>query len=1091
MLLIIDARFRSVALANRVKGGGYEYTEYYTNCDLQFMNLENIHVIRSSFQALRLLCQSVNDNKTFYSQLESTKWLQHLSGIIKAACTVTNSIDRQAKSALIHCSDGWDRTPQILSLAKLMLDPFYRTIDGFRILIEHDWLMFGHKFAQRNGHAANHNDINERCPVFLQWLDCVYQIQRQFSWAFEFNETCLLKLCYHSYSCLFGTFLCDSVIERVNDHIEDRTFSIWSYLNDKNKEIINYMYDDSFEDVLYPNYELLNMQLWSKLFCDSEVTYLVSRQDLQHFNDSMELATNSVQTIMSPEEPISGNFLNGSTHHIDDDLDLEANISDLKLNIHSNSSLSLKSINTSHSTNQGTALKNFDATRKVDQQMNKVALVATAPQKTRSFEDLSRSFKVTDFDTSIRDALKKNLNTSIIEDSTGHDCLNNLSASDFPISIRSCSESNLLFDALQPITSTSPKQISPLNGTNSSFLTNPIKPPLTIDTIKQPDANNHHQTSCTLDHFKLTKNSTAAIQANESFDITEDIPMSTCALDVPIKPTGVLVNKLSSSAVHMQESTDTLVDEASLVNRQKLIDTKLGSSMNTDKMMASSNGLNILDDVFELNNKKPTDPQTGVNLTHQTSDVASTPISSSIPSPDTSLLNLHTSSDPLNTATNFIQKKNFVSASNSTNNISNEPFTQPRLINNNVSTSTSGLSDYVTSAKFRYINDTIKSFEKNFNEQRPHGKTSSIGLVNSVLNDTGINMMSQHLATKTNGVDQFDAATSTSGELIGESRSSRLKFNGSNGHHGGGNKRIASKSIPIVRKNGDEKKKKNKTIQDCIDIDGLTKVDDKSCRKIVERDNQYKKEIATLKEQVNKCKSFLNTLSAKTLWQDGPNLNSFIKNDLADKSLSEENHLTSNSFSNDSVCSSSWDEIEESDYRLAPWVPDYYVTHCQGCNNKFSYRLRKHHCRNCGQVFCYQCADQFLPLPSHNLTAPARVCYSCMLTINGKKSLKKSINRKSSPSSNSSASLLANPIKYDKQHQKKILIQNSQGFYINACQAASATNNSNTSASIAPTNGPLSSSSTNNCTLNQRCNQSYDTTCEFNQNGNKTQKVSV
>lgn len=87
--------------------------------------------------------------------------------------------------------------------------------------------------------------------------------------------------------------------------------------------------------------------------------------------------------------------------------------------------------------------------------------------------------------------------------------------------------------------------------------------------------------------------------------------MSTCAPDVPIKPTGVLVNKLSSSAVHMQESTDTLVDEASLVNRQKLIDTKLGSSMNTDKMMASSNGLNILDDVFELNNKKPTDPQTG------------------------------------------------------------------------------------------------------------------------------------------------------------------------------------------------------------------------------------------------------------------------------------------------------------------------------------------------------------------------------------------------------------------------------------------------------------------------------------------------
>ena len=63
VLLIIDARFRTVALANRVKGGGYEYSEYYTNCEIQFMNLENIHVIRSSFQQLRLLCQTITDNK--------------------------------------------------------------------------------------------------------------------------------------------------------------------------------------------------------------------------------------------------------------------------------------------------------------------------------------------------------------------------------------------------------------------------------------------------------------------------------------------------------------------------------------------------------------------------------------------------------------------------------------------------------------------------------------------------------------------------------------------------------------------------------------------------------------------------------------------------------------------------------------------------------------------------------------------------------------------------------------------------------------------------------------------------------------------
>lgn len=86
------------------------------------------------------------------------------------------------------------------------------------------------------------------------------------------------------------------------------------------------------------------------------------------------------------------------------------------------------------------------------------------------------------------------------------------------------------------------------------------------------------------------------------------------------------------------------------------------------------------------------------------------------------------------------------------------------------------------------------------------------------------------------------------------------------------------------------------------------------------------------------------------------------------------------SFGNESVCSS-WDEIDESDYKLATWVPDYYVTHCQSCNQKFTYRFRKHHCRNCGQVFCYKCADYFSPIPNYNLHAPVRVCYTCKIVL--------------------------------------------------------------------------------------------------------------
>uniref|UniRef100_A0A8C4F4E8 Myotubularin related protein 3 n=1 Tax=Dicentrarchus labrax TaxID=13489 RepID=A0A8C4F4E8_DICLA len=191
-LLILDARSYAAAVANRAKGGGCECPEYYPNCEVVFMGMANIHSIRKSFQSLRFLCTQMPDPANWLSALESTKWLQHLSLLLKAALLVVNAVDRDHRPVLVHCSDGWDRTPQIVALSKLLLDPYYRTIEGFQVLVETEWLDFGHKFADRCGHGENSEDLNERCPVFLQWLDCVHQLQRQFPCSFEFNEAFLV-----------------------------------------------------------------------------------------------------------------------------------------------------------------------------------------------------------------------------------------------------------------------------------------------------------------------------------------------------------------------------------------------------------------------------------------------------------------------------------------------------------------------------------------------------------------------------------------------------------------------------------------------------------------------------------------------------------------------------------------------------------------------------------------------------------------------------------------------------------------------------------------------------------------------------------
>ncbi|XP_030073419.1 phosphatidylinositol-3,5-bisphosphate 3-phosphatase MTMR3 isoform X8 [Microcaecilia unicolor] len=268
-LLILDARSYTAAVANRAKGGGCECPEYYPNCEVVFMGMANIHSIRKSFQSLRLLCTQMPDPANWLSALESTKWLQHLSVLLKSALLVVHALDRDQRPVLVHCSDGWDRTPQIVALAKLLLDPYYRTIEGFQVLVEMEWLDFGHKFADRCGHGENSDDLNERCPVFLQWLDCVHQLQRQFPCSFEFNEAFLVKLVQHTYSCLFGTFLCNNAKERGEKHTQERTCSVWSLLRAANKAFKNLLYSSQSETVLYPVCHVRNLMLWSAVYLPS------------------------------------------------------------------------------------------------------------------------------------------------------------------------------------------------------------------------------------------------------------------------------------------------------------------------------------------------------------------------------------------------------------------------------------------------------------------------------------------------------------------------------------------------------------------------------------------------------------------------------------------------------------------------------------------------------------------------------------------------------------------------------------------------------------------------------------------------------
>ncbi|XP_030594611.1 RUN and FYVE domain-containing protein 1 [Archocentrus centrarchus] len=57
------------------------------------------------------------------------------------------------------------------------------------------------------------------------------------------------------------------------------------------------------------------------------------------------------------------------------------------------------------------------------------------------------------------------------------------------------------------------------------------------------------------------------------------------------------------------------------------------------------------------------------------------------------------------------------------------------------------------------------------------------------------------------------------------------------------------------------------------------------------------------------------------------------------------------------------------------WLKDDEATHCKQCQKEFSIARRKHHCRNCGDIYCNSCSSNELALPSY--PRPVRVCDMC------------------------------------------------------------------------------------------------------------------
>ena len=130
--------------------------------------------------------------------------------------------------------------------------------------------------GDRCGNAFSTSDLNERSPIFLQWLDCVHQLLLQFPCHFEFNLSFLVKLAHHTYSSLFGTFLCNSAFERKEHRVQEQTRSVWSFLKHHPHKFCNLLYTppssngNDETNVLWPRSEVRDMLAWTDVYMSEQ-----------------------------------------------------------------------------------------------------------------------------------------------------------------------------------------------------------------------------------------------------------------------------------------------------------------------------------------------------------------------------------------------------------------------------------------------------------------------------------------------------------------------------------------------------------------------------------------------------------------------------------------------------------------------------------------------------------------------------------------------------------------------------------------------------------------------------------------------------
>eukprot|EP01103_Thecamoeba_quadrilineata_P005317 TRINITY_DN15132_c0_g1_i1.p1 TRINITY_DN15132_c0_g1~~TRINITY_DN15132_c0_g1_i1.p1 ORF type:complete len:1538 (+),score=277.79 TRINITY_DN15132_c0_g1_i1:87-4700(+) len=236
------------------------------------LNIPEFNNLKSGVAKLRQVCMSDTPPESSAKCLQmletSTKIKEHQTSFLHAAATVVKHM-MSGESVLVEYGIGADNTTHVVLLAQLLLDPYYRTLNGFAVLIEKEF-GFGQQFREEawNGYwlKVSKNYIDPLGSPFLLIFNSVWVLLQLFPQAFEFTEELLQLIMESIFSCRFGNFIYPSSKAKDDEGVRQKAANLWAFVQRSRSLFLNPFFTPSTSELALSDKTLNESPLWFSYF---------------------------------------------------------------------------------------------------------------------------------------------------------------------------------------------------------------------------------------------------------------------------------------------------------------------------------------------------------------------------------------------------------------------------------------------------------------------------------------------------------------------------------------------------------------------------------------------------------------------------------------------------------------------------------------------------------------------------------------------------------------------------------------------------------------------------------------------------------